>query len=133
MHDDTLTNAQHDAADAAMIANMTRRIFTTEWGAEIIDAAIDECGYSPWIRNVAGNNPAVILADDPDADRARYYVATRHDIARAIAEIWNGKHGNGYIREYIADAILHHDAGNIDADAADAIVQVAMYGEIVYG
>ena len=58
---------------------------------------------------------------------------TRADIAHATAAIWNGQHGDGEIRRYIADAITDHDAGCIDADAADAIVQVAAFGEIIYG
>lgn len=37
------------------------------------------------------------------------------------------------IREYIRLADKENDAGDIDADGADAIVQAALFGKLVYG
>lgn len=38
-----------------------------------------------------------------------------------------------YIAKYILDAVLEQDAGHIDAEAADVIIQVALFDEIVFG
>ena len=38
-----------------------------------------------------------------------------------------------YIRKYVYLAITESDAGHIDADAADCIIQAGVYGELVYG
>lgn len=38
-----------------------------------------------------------------------------------------------YIREYIERGIREGDAGEIDAEAADAIIQAGLFGELVYG
>lgn len=37
------------------------------------------------------------------------------------------------VKTYITRAIIDRDAGDIDSEAADAIVQVGLFGEIVYG
>jgi hypothetical protein len=37
------------------------------------------------------------------------------------------------IREWVLEAIVTNDAGSIDADAADVIVQCAVFGEVEYG
>jgi len=37
------------------------------------------------------------------------------------------------IREYVKLALIEDDAGNVDAEVADVIVQAAWFNEIVYG
>lgn len=140
MHtDDHTTNAEHDAADAALVSIMARKITGTQWGGELIRAAMIECVYSPWFRDITYTGPddardgVNLCIEDPHGTGWKRYRADANLIALAIAEIWNGQHGNGYVAEYVRDAINEHDAGHIDADAADAIIQVATLREIVYG
>lgn len=38
-----------------------------------------------------------------------------------------------YIRNYVDNGVRSDDAGEIDADAADAIVQAGVLGELIYG
>lgn len=38
-----------------------------------------------------------------------------------------------YIREYIVNAVAESEAGHIDAEAADVIVQAGLFDELVYG
>lgn len=54
-------------------------------------------------------------------------------IEKAIQEIIDGGLTNQPIRDTIFDAVCEGDACYIDADAADAILQIAMFGEIVFG
>jgi coenzyme F420-reducing hydrogenase gamma subunit len=57
-------------------------------------------------------------------------------VATAIRDILNGKEGiriNDADVALIREANRDNDAGEIDAGIADMIVQVAMFGEVVYG
>ena len=58
----------------------------------------------------------------------------RADIEKAMAKIIEGKASIcDSIRADVASAIKEDDYGYIDSYAADAIVQIACFGEIVYG
>src|SRR5690606_5245883 len=48
--------------------------------------------------------------------------------ARKVVELYPDTRGAGYIRQALRD----DDPGHIDAEAADMIVQVHLFGEIVY-
>lgn len=73
-----------------------------------------------------------------DEDGTRYHL-TPAMIRRAIVEVAEGKHTNPTIAGYVRSAFEGWtaedgiDCGEIDADAADAIVQVACFGEVIYG
>ena len=57
-------------------------------------------------------------------------------VAAAIKRIIDGDIDGGLhesIRKTIEFANTHNDAGEIDAGDADCIVQVACFGEVVYG
>lgn len=55
-------------------------------------------------------------------------------IARGIGRIVRREVGvNSTIRGYILYGNAENDAGEIDADAADVIVQAGLFGELVYG
>jgi hypothetical protein len=70
----------------------------------------------------------------PDRDKA---VSVDYDqIRAAVRQLANGEvQVNDQIRQWIRDSIGDQDniGCYIDADAADVIVQVACFGEIVYG
>lgn len=40
---------------------------------------------------------------------------------------------NSEIRDYVVRAVLEHDAGDIDATAADCIVQAGVFGRVIWG
>jgi hypothetical protein len=55
-------------------------------------------------------------------------------IARGIAKVKEKDFGvNGSILSAILTSDRDNDAGDIDADAADVIVQAALFGKLVYG
>jgi hypothetical protein len=56
-----------------------------------------------------------------------------HEALTTILAVGHEMDLNETIRGYIVRAVLDGDPGCIDADAADAIVQVALHGELVYG
>ena len=58
------------------------------------------------------------------------------DIARALAKIAGPdeiEHCGQTWRERMVSAMIEEDAGDIDSSDADNIVQVAMFGKLVYG
>ena len=62
------------------------------------------------------------------------YEVTRADAEKAMALIAEGKVTvNDSIRADILAAIKEDDYGNIDGYAADAIIQIACFGELIYG
>jgi hypothetical protein len=55
-------------------------------------------------------------------------------VARGIGRITRGEiQINASLKKLIAEASRENDAGDIDADAADAIAQAALLGELTYG
>lgn len=81
--------------------------------------------------------------DAPDTARAtlhdmeeddREHRVTIDTIASGVRRIVHGEvQLNLTLRTAITYGSLHNDAGDIDADCADAIVQAALFGEVVYG
>jgi hypothetical protein len=67
-------------------------------------------------------------------DEGIYHSITQQKVEAAIADIYNR---NVYVGESIWKSVewvvLHQEYGEIDASAADAIFQLACFGEIVYG
>lgn len=79
-----------------------------------------------------------VIREDDSEDATAFYL-TSDKIRQAIVEIAEGQHTNDTIRDYVRSAFDNWtaedgiDCGDIDADAADCIVQVACFGEVVYG
>lgn len=69
-----------------------------------------------------------------DEDDDKLYELTIDVIARGISAIRATRDGiNTGIRQSIITGDNDNDAGEIDADGADAIVQFAIFGRLVYG
>lgn len=66
-------------------------------------------------------------------DRNDWQRVDHADVEVAIQKILDGGLTNQPIRDTIFDAVCEADACYIDADAADAILQIAMFDEIVFG
>lgn len=104
--------------------------------ADIIDAAASTLGY--WTKHVdflepydANDPPSTLTIVDQEGDKHKI---TTVEIEKAMTAISNGDIDISLsIRQYIILAIKENDMGHIDSAAADAIIQVACFGEIVYG
>jgi hypothetical protein len=80
--------------------------------------------------------------DDDPADVSQPYFEvgvpiTTKEIGAAIARIMNPndeiKHLNPYVRSLVFQASMENDAGDIDTDIADTIMQIAVLGGVIYG
>lgn len=114
-----------------------------EFLADVMLTALD--GIESWglYRNAVhapneGLESLCLRPDAPSFDRfdARddWQVIDLEKLADAMVKIGTGKvEISSDRRDMITEALMESDAGMIDADLADCIVQVAAFGEIVFG
>lgn len=69
---------------------------------------------------------------DIDNELGDWYKVSLETIEVGIERFLNLSSIDPDIRSDLEESVRNLDATNIDADAADAIVQVALFGEIVY-
>lgn len=105
--------------------------------ADIIIAAV-EGGTGYWASVSAykwTDGPEVTTATlHPEDEPGAAHVVTLDVIAHGFAAIReNDRICSAGLRALIVAADRSNDAGDVDADAADAIVQAALFGELVYG
>lgn len=82
-----------------------------------------------------------ISLNQHDEDEEKGHRITVVEIAKGIERIFSAEARGkapylniaAYIVKYIIDAVRDNDAGEIDSEAADVIVQAALFDEIVYG
>jgi len=74
------------------------------------------------------------ITDDESDYEEKGVPLTLKDIGRGLQLLLSGYVGvNSTVLGYISRGVAEQDAGHIDADAADAIVQAALLGDIKYG
>ena len=95
------------------------------------------CVASKIVRSTLQNSPLTYMqfnASDVDGDDFKSVPVNFDTIANGIKlALEPDARINGATREAIFRGVTCNDAGEIDADAADAIVQFGMFGRIVYG
>ena len=102
----------------------------TEFILDVIDTAFAG-GINYWAYTRDGNE---ILEYDDDGPIGKWITITPVMVEEGIARI---KEPSFQIAQWILVSVLlgdrNTDAGEIDAEAADVIIQAAVFGEIVYG
>ena len=121
---------------------MARSAERTGFLGDIITTAV-EGGTGYWAQvsqythtDVDGRGTRATLheLDDDEGYREEGLELTIEGVATALGQIRRGEIGiNGRLRECIALGDRENDGGEIDADAADVITQIALLGEIRYG
>ena len=108
--------------------NTTTFKLTADDLADIMDTAGMACTYWADEIEVDGDDVRVMDADgfDHDTDKASIERAFTL-IAEGRVDLW------GEIRRYVESAIKENDLSWIDGYAADALLQVACFGEVIYG
>lgn len=73
-------------------------------------------------------------------DTREGYVIDHKSLAGAITRILNDDYLDaspaetaGGVKRYVMSAVLEDDAGDIDAEVADCIAQVAAFGKVIFG
>lgn len=122
------------------MAKISTRNITDENVADIMGTAAYG-GITYWAVEPTAADFAASPAEDVHVIRedGNVHYLTPARIRQATVEVAEGKHTNTTIRDYVRAAFDNWtaedgiDCGDIDADAADCIVQVACFGELVYG
>ena len=101
----------------------------------IVTAAEVGCYYWALVKHYNNTNLADVSFKVRDmGDPAEPWTTINNNaIASALCKLKEGKVKTGRGQKFWAEAYRVMDAGNIDASDADVIVQVACYGEIVFG
>ena len=133
--------------DVTVVGNVNITIDITErMVSDILISALDNPygGSRYWVQNVRikGNDAEDILDEiwysatfeDSYGDHNPKYFVNAEKVVAAIQNILsNNITVSPVICDTLSKAIRENDAGYVDADVADVILQVAVLGEIVYG
>lgn len=84
------------------------------------NAQWDDDTYTVWYEDIEG---------DPTTMTKRS--ASGQELADALAYI--AQESNGYVGDYARSYLREGDAGHIDSELADAVVQQALFGRQIYG
>ena len=71
----------------------------------------------------------VIDSDDEESS----YSLTRDKVEQAIAQLFLKRSLNGYYMSAIDQLVLKGESSDVGSDIADAIIQQACFGEVIYG
>lgn len=80
----------------------------------------------------SGWKPTTVILYDQEEDPDAPLALNIEKVANGINMLIAG-YPTRYVTDYTLKGLAALDAGEIDSDAADAIVQCALLGEIVYG
>lgn len=104
----------------------------------IVDMAGMSGGISYWamagcIDNTGegGAYKSYLVIDSDDEEKS--YSLTRETVQRAISELFLKRSLNGYYMSAIDMLVLQGESCNVGSDIADAIIQQACFGEVIYG
>lgn len=108
------------------------------YGDVLVTAVEGGIGYWAEVKSYkwrSGDVECQIREIDAENQASGYWhIMTEKDISRAMHRIASRKvETNPYIVKEIAGALANKDAGDIDSELADVVVQVALFDEIKYG
>lgn len=119
-----------------------QRQLSEEFMSDVLTTAI-EGGSNYWLKEPEAvqkalvkrqrSGPVSISFTWMDAEEPQEKTVDLAALAGAVQRVVS----EGLMRDDLRDSVLHAvasgDAGSIDADGADALLQIAAFGEIVYG
>lgn len=125
---------------------MYKATITVELDDSFMDTLVDMAVYGTayWAQEIhfhtqpeTVSGVITVTPDDEFIDEFPAKVISYATLAHALQEIAKGGIVNSYLTEYARNALLGEngkpDAGNIDSELADVVVQYAMFQKIVFG
>jgi hypothetical protein len=111
---------------------------------DIITNSIECSGLGYWLEtrnyidNINGAIPSAFIREDEEGafeeEKGEWVKMDTEFIMKGLTAILTGKcELNDSIYKYILEGCKQNDAGDIDAECCDCIVQAALLGEITYG
>ena len=103
---------------------------------ELIDYIITDAGTGYWQQSGKVDLAArtlVVRCEDPDEDKMMTKTLSFDDLVLALCKLADGRvQINSGIRA-MAEAVLMEEDADYDADLGDCMIQVAMFGDVVFG
>tara|TARA_R100000030_G_scaffold61246_1_gene46241 strand:- start:794 stop:1138 length:345 start_codon:yes stop_codon:yes gene_type:complete len=101
------------------------------------DGIIDMAGYGIkyWASYMCSEDDGCHFTDPEHGDEreSKDFFITPADVEQAIAQLFLKRSLNGYYMSAIDRLVLKGDSSEIGSDIADAIIQQACFGEVIYG
>ena len=101
----------------------------------IVDIAGSGIGY--WATNLVVDNTGkggqYIRYSVTDLEDYTEYTLTLKSVEQAILDLHIAPTLNDYYQGAIRQLVIHNDASDVGSDIADAIIQQACFGEVIYG
>ena len=102
----------------------------TPAGVDVNEDTKDYIG-GPWWTAVRFTKPP--SEDDPPESEPTTVVIDKDLVVRGMELVLTGQHTGPQIVGWLRQSVEENDAGMVDADVADCIVQCGLFGEVVYG
>jgi hypothetical protein len=113
---------------------------------EDVETVIEMAGYGMVGWALRGENDSekrtYTVTLDPtaaeEADKPLEFTLTYDQIAQTLADVafkkpLDGLSDSAAVRDYAVDYFAELDAGEIDADLGDVVIQLAAFGELIFG
>ena len=102
----------------------------------IVDMAGHGIGY--WahtlvIDNTGTDGSYVSYSVTDSGEGERTFVLTREMVEQAALDLHVKQPLNNYYQDAIRQLVVNNDSYNVGSDIADAIIQYACFGEVIYG
>ena len=101
------------------------------------DGIIEMAGYGIkyWASYMCSEDDGCHFTDPEHGDEreSKDFFITPADVERAIGELFLKRSLNGYYMSAIDHLVLKGESCDIGSDIADAIIQQACFGEVIYG
>lgn len=111
--------------------------------ADVLVSIVEDGGYNGWRRvrrdtyhyePAAEARVSLLCIGDGREEEFSEHEVTIETVAAGIAKLQSGNiRINSELLGWILAGAAKNDAGDIDAEAADCILQAALFGELVYG
>lgn len=111
--------------------------------ADVLVSIVEDGGYNGWRQILPGtyhyepaNEARVSIREIGDGrpEEEALHEVDIETIARGISKLQQGEIKiNSELLGWILAGSAKNDAGDIDAEAADVILQAALFGELIYG
>lgn len=118
------------------LKTMTTYTLPVEGIENIICDAGMMIGYWATEAIVDGTNQTYTITEEEahDGEGSRSFTLTYTDIVRAMMKLATGEVAiRSDIREAINEAFINYEESDLDGEVADVIVQVACFGDVIYG
>jgi hypothetical protein len=112
----------------------TKATITFDLAPEDFDCIIDMAGYGVgyWASAMESTDTGCHFTDAGRGKRKKYFV-TPAMVEKAALDLYVNSPLNDYYHKAIRQLVIRGDGSDVGSDIADAIIQQACFGQVIYG